>query len=71
MQYTIGRSYRYQGSRQKFVLIKTSGLVFKFQCGHWCTDTVFKDLIDCKTGKKVEENNQLELHFINHQTQDQ
>lgn len=63
VNYTIGNEYRYAGSYQRFKLIDTSGDVFWFACGHWCTDTVFKDLIDCKTGKTVAENNQLQIQF--------
>nr|WP_319268381.1 hypothetical protein [uncultured Draconibacterium sp.] len=46
----IGSCYRYPYHEQEFKLIgmnktKTS---FYFECGHWCTDTVFRDLIKVK-----------------------
>lgn len=47
----IGGSYKYPRSTQIFVLdhISENGS-FHFKCGHWCTDTVFEDLIDIETG---------------------
>ena len=64
LNYTIGNEYRYAGSYQRFKLIEVrKGFVFCFACGHWCTDTVFVDLIDCKTGLQVANNTQLKINF--------
>ena len=41
----IGDAYTYPNQNQKFVLKETNGYSFKFECGHWCTDNVFIDLI--------------------------
>ena len=61
IQYTIGREYRYPESTKKFQLQSVDAWVFSFACGHWCTDLVFLDLIDCSTGIQVSENIQLSL----------
>ena len=61
IQYTIGREYRYPDSTQRFKLQKVKGWAFHFACGHWCTDLVFLDLIDCVTGIQVIENKQLSM----------
>lgn len=42
----INRKYKYYGSERIFNLIKTDGFIYRFSCGHWCTDNVFIDLID-------------------------
>lgn len=61
VQYVIGREYNYQASKTKFKLAHVGLCKFVFECGHWCTDTVFLDLIDCTTGIQVYKNNQLTL----------
>jgi hypothetical protein len=47
--------YRYANGKQLFKLksISDNGSIYYFECGHWCTDNVFIDLIPT--------NNQLEL----------
>jgi hypothetical protein len=40
----IGASYQYYGSKQIFILKEIRGYIYYFECGHWCTDTVFHDL---------------------------
>lgn len=63
MKYFIGEYYRYPNSKKKFKLIEVDDWKFKFECGHWCSDTVFEDLIRVKTGKQVINDNQLELNL--------
>ena len=61
LKYYIGELYRYPNSKKMFKLKETSGMIFKFECGHWCTDTVFADLIRVKTSVQVCDDVQLEL----------
>lgn len=61
IKYTIGEYYRYPKSRQQFKLIEVDEWVFRFECGHWCTDNVFLDLIRVETNKQVCDDLQLEL----------
>lgn len=42
----IGNKYRYPDDTQIFVVKSFNGFSYKFECGHWCTDNVFKDLIN-------------------------
>ena len=42
--------YKYPNSNKLFTLVEIKGFIYKFKCGHWCTDNVFLDLIDIKTG---------------------
>ena len=65
IKYFIGEYYYYpQDSKKKlFKLIETNGFVFHFECGHWCTDNVFIDLISVKTGIQVYKDIQTELMF--------
>jgi hypothetical protein len=54
--------YKYRGTTKIFKLIyfgKNGNAYFK--CGHWCTDSVFIDLVDISTGLAKWENNQLKL----------
>ena len=67
INYTIGASYRYPetnvNSNNKFILtdyFENRG-VFLFKCGHWCTDSVFVDLINTKTGIQVYKDTQIKL----------
>jgi hypothetical protein len=46
----IGREYKYPNGKRIFTLTETNGYIYRFACGHWCTDNVFADLIDVKTG---------------------
>lgn len=55
--------YKYPHSKKKFKLIKVDGYKYYFECGHWCTDSVFEDLIDCKTGIANYLNTQLKLEL--------
>jgi hypothetical protein len=50
----IGRKYKYPNGKRIFTLTETNGYIYHFACGHWCTDTVFADLIDIETGYKTE-----------------
>lgn len=56
----IGEYYRYPNAVKKFKLIRTTDYCYHFECGHKCTDSVFIDLIRCKTGEQLC-NSQLEL----------
>ena len=61
MNYYIGGKYRYVNDKQTFTLGAVRGCIFYFLCGHWCTDTIFPDLIRVKTGIHVSEDKQLKL----------
>ena len=50
MQAFINEYYRYPNSKQNFKLVRHTEFVYFFECGHWCTDSVFMDLIRVKTG---------------------
>ncbi len=60
----IGRTYKYPepNAKRRFKLVEiTDNGNYRFSCGHWCTDTVFADLIDCHKGIQNYNNNQLEM----------
>ena len=60
--YYINELYMYpESSKQKFKLMKKEGYKFLFECGHCCTDSVFMDLIRCKTNIQVFNEKQLQL----------
>ena len=40
----IGRTYRYP-SGLEFRVSEVRRFVVVFECGHWCTDNVFRDLV--------------------------
>jgi hypothetical protein len=62
MKYYIGELYRYPNRGQKFKLIVvTENGICHFECGHWCTDNVFTDLIRVKTGVQVYKDIQTQL----------
>ena len=42
--------FKYPNDNKIFELKKIKGFIYYFKCGHWCTDTVFNDLIDIETG---------------------
>ena len=42
--------YRYPNSNKVYRLVSVTGFIYRFACGHWCTDNVFADLINVKTG---------------------
>jgi hypothetical protein len=64
MNFDIGQYYRYPGSEKKYKLVKRNQWTFVFECGHWCTDTVFEDLVNCRTGIPVHKDIQIRL-FLN------
>jgi hypothetical protein len=43
------------------MLKEVTGYRFNFECGHWCTDSVFVDLVRVKTNIQVYEDLQLDL----------
>ncbi len=59
----IGRKYKYWNCPQIFVLKEIEGWVYRFECGHWCTDSVFEDLVYVKKGIANYLNKQLTLEF--------
>ncbi len=63
MNFYIGEFYQYTNSKQRFKLKEKRFSVFVFECGHWCTDNVFLDLIGVKTNQLVCEDLQLKLNF--------
>ena len=46
----MSKKYRYPNSDEVIELVAITGFIYRFKCGHWCTDTVFNGLIDCETG---------------------
>lgn len=40
-----GEMYRYPGDDTVFTVKSIGHCSVRFECGHWCTDTVFKDLV--------------------------
>jgi len=60
-KYFIGEWYRYPKDSKKYKIIEYNGVVFKFECGHWCTDSVFIDMVRVKTGIQVYKDIQLDL----------
>jgi len=53
LKYEIGAEYRYPRGKRRFKLKEVVGIKFIFECGHWCTDCVFMDLINVSTGVQV------------------
>lgn len=43
-------TYIYPNGTKKYRLVRVTGFIYSFSCGHWCTDNVFADLISVKTG---------------------
>lgn len=63
IMFYIGEYYRYPNSTKRYKLVEVQGFIFQFECGHWCTDSVFLDLIRVKTGIQVSEDKQLTFEF--------
>jgi hypothetical protein len=61
LNYFIGEQYKYPQSRKAFTLKQVTGFIFHFDCGHWCTDNVFMDLIRVKTKVQVYKDCQMEI----------
>jgi len=54
--YRIGAKYKYPNCAQEFTLKEVRPKwVFRFECGHWCTDSVFVDLVDMEKRRQVYE----------------
>ena len=47
---SMAEKYKYPNCSKIFTLKEKRGYIYYFQCGHWCTDSVFEDLINIKTG---------------------
>jgi len=60
IKFQIGETYRHPRGKKKFKLKEVTLCAFHFECGHWCTDCVFQNFINDKTGKPVFQE-QLEL----------
>lgn len=56
--YYYGDAYRKKHKRK---LIEVDGWIFRFDDGHWCTDCVFADYMNCRTGIIVSEDIQIKL----------
>ena len=41
----LGGIYHYPADNKKFTVKEIRKFTVIFECGHWCTDNVFKDLI--------------------------
>lgn len=63
LNYNINERYRYPCYKKVFKLIEVIDYKFTFACGHWCTDSVFEDLIRVKTGVQVYNDNQLKINI--------
>ena len=50
MTHHLGEDYRYPNDQQRFKLVAVDDYLYRFACGHWCTENVFLDLIRCRTG---------------------
>lgn len=63
----IGDMYRYPNDDKLFKLKEIDdSLNYRFECGHWCSDSVFLDLINCRMGiqnYKINEGKQLRLEI--------
>jgi len=59
--YHIGEYYKYPGGTKRFALKMVRGFWFYFECGHHCSDSVFMDLINVKTGVQVYKDIQYSL----------
>lgn len=58
MKFEFGREYKSvyaKKSAKPFKLIGLGVCSFHFACGHKCTDNVFSDFYDVKTGVRVTE----------------
>ena len=56
------KKYKYPNCEKVFILLNIgeNGNAY-FKCGHWCTNSVFSDLIDLQTGFAKWNNPQLSL----------
>ena len=54
IKYNIGETYKYANYHETFILknVSTTGNAY-FECGHWCTDNVFVDLINVNQNRRV------------------
>lgn len=60
----IGENYKYPNrSKNKFKLKAIESHKYLFECGHWCTENVFMDLVRIKTGVQVYNERQLKLFY--------
>ena len=62
----LNESFSYPGQKERFKLLSVSdnGFIFYFNKNHLCTDSIFIDLIRCKTGNQIYiEQLQTEINF--------
>lgn len=61
----IGMEFTYPRCRKRFKLKEISETgIYYFECGHWCTDNVFKDLKMVKSQLQLFDNLQpLEYNY--------
>ena len=41
----IGAKFKYPETDDIFILKEVTGHIYRFECGHWVTNLIFKDLI--------------------------
>jgi hypothetical protein len=63
INYTIGANYKYPLDKQVFKLKEVRMISFHFECGHWCMDSIFMDLINIETGVQVYKDKQQVIKF--------
>lgn len=51
---TIGRRFRYPSSERVYVVREVRRHSVRFECGHWCTDNVLRDLIPVADGGQMD-----------------
>jgi hypothetical protein len=58
-----GDRFKYPQTDQIFELKSKSNFIYRFKCGHWCTDSVMLDLILLRKNTQVYRliSNQLKL----------
>jgi hypothetical protein len=59
----IGNKYKYYNSDKVFTVKSFNGWRYKFECGHWCSDSIFNDLINVETGISNKIGRQLKLNI--------
>jgi len=49
MNNLIGKIFYYRNvPHDKMKLVSIGKCTYHFECGHWCTDSVFADLLPCE-----------------------
>lgn len=50
----IGRRFRYPSYDRVYVVSEVRRHSVRFECGHWCTDNVLRDLIPVADGGQMD-----------------